>query len=339
MSAPGMTAERSLYKSTVTYRSAVAQADRGVDRVALAYAPTAGPMEACNECVDGCAKSLAYCSAGAAVAVAGCFFPPACFAAIAAAAAIQATCDVTAATCTSVCAATTCCPKHCSGIPTRSTWAAAAVTRVKAACPRTIRTRGTAAAPSTRPWTGACCAKGEICCGGQCVDPATGTCTPRRLVPVTEPRVPGRHVLPTVQSLRRSRRVLPPAAPAPAPTAGALPTGTTGLRHPLLPARPAVLQHRRWRYRVHDQLSALSVGDGLADDPPSVRNECRSCVAPARLAVIGPREGETTRGNTARMERVVRPGGWLLIQSADLQLQQLTCPDPTSSSEELPPVL
>jgi len=37
----------------------------------------------------------------------------------------------------------------------------------------------------------------------------------------------------------------------------------------------------------------------------------------------------------ARMANALRPGGWLLIESADPQLQPLACPDPTSPSEEL----
>jgi SAM-dependent methyltransferase len=37
----------------------------------------------------------------------------------------------------------------------------------------------------------------------------------------------------------------------------------------------------------------------------------------------------------ARMVQTVRPGGWLLIESADPRLQPLACPDATGPSEEL----
>jgi SAM-dependent methyltransferase len=37
----------------------------------------------------------------------------------------------------------------------------------------------------------------------------------------------------------------------------------------------------------------------------------------------------------ARMVQAVRPGGWLLIESADPRLQRLACPDPTGPCEEL----
>jgi len=178
MRAPLMMAERSLYRSTRTYRSSESGQNRRSGGVGLAYHPSAGPMAECNDCVTSCVKSLAYCSVGAAAIAAGCIFPPACPAAIVAAALAQAGCDAESATCASVCAATTCCPHHCSGVPNAFDLGGGCCDSGETCVAENDPNARQGCCPADQTvCAGSCCAKGEVCCVGECHDPSTGTCT------------------------------------------------------------------------------------------------------------------------------------------------------------------
>lgn len=178
MHTPLMTAERSLYKSTIEYRSTRPGQNRRGGGVALAYSPTAGPMAACEGCIDGCLKSLGYCSVTAVAALAGCLFPPLCAAAVTAAAVIQAGCNVASATCSSVCAATSCCPTHCSGIPNAFNLGGGCCDSGEHCVSEDDPNARHGCCPADQGvCAGACCARGDICCSGECHDPATGVCT------------------------------------------------------------------------------------------------------------------------------------------------------------------
>jgi hypothetical protein len=170
---PGFTAERSLRRSRRTYRTMCSAPSRvgSNPRVVPAYMPGPATQARCNDCLSGCAEQLAWCSAGAAALVAGCFFPPACAGAILAAAAAQAGCDANSVGCIARCSATRCCPKRCGAPNPLEPGSGCCDSNEQCVSQSDPNGRHGCCPAGQSVCGGSCCAPGERCCGDTCCPP------------------------------------------------------------------------------------------------------------------------------------------------------------------------
>lgn len=179
MNIPQFTAQASLYRTSKRYLSSGSLSDEIPSvQVIAAYYPGPGTQHDCSVCNETCAKTLAYCSAGAAaVAVGGCAFGPvtfgiSCAGAVGAAATILEGCAAAAAICAGGCATPvlgSCCPKVCS-FPSPD--GGGCCDSDEACVDRNDPNSRDGCCPSDQVVCGGkCCSQGESCCGNTCCPP------------------------------------------------------------------------------------------------------------------------------------------------------------------------
>jgi hypothetical protein len=173
MNIPQFTGQASLYRTSNRYRSSGFEVggSRLGESVMPAYFPGAETQDKCSTCLDACAAGLVTCNlAGGIACGVGCIsslvFWGACFAGCEGA--IIAGCDLTAASCAAVCAATVCCPKAC-GTPNPFDPGQGCCDENEGCVDRyDPNSRGGCCPSDQAVCAGQCCAKGESCCGDTC---------------------------------------------------------------------------------------------------------------------------------------------------------------------------
>jgi hypothetical protein len=173
MNIPHFTAQASLYRTSNRYRSSVhdsggSPSDRSV---IAAYMPGQETQRACNNCLDGCAGSLAECSAISTAPLAACVFPPACPAAAAAAGAALAACNLASLACIARCNILRCCPHACQ-TPNPFDPGAGCCDKGETCVDRYDPNSRQGCCPTDQAVCGGkCCARGFSCCGDTCCPP------------------------------------------------------------------------------------------------------------------------------------------------------------------------
>jgi hypothetical protein len=125
-------------------------------------------QRACNNCMEGCAASLAECSAAAMAPLAGCIFPPACPAAAAAAGAALGACNLAVFACNARCQILRCCPKLCA-FPNPFEPGDGCCDENETCVDRYDANSRHGCCPADQSACGGrCCARGERCCGDSC---------------------------------------------------------------------------------------------------------------------------------------------------------------------------
>ena len=171
MNIPKFTAQASLYRTSGHYRFSPSDSG-GVpsnESVAPAYFPGSETQARCSGCLEGCAEALAYCSIGPATTFATCgWWNPIC---TAVAAAAQGACNLASASCSAVCAFTTCCPNPC-GFPNPFEPGQGCCDRGENCVDRNDPNARQGCCPADQiVCAGRCCPKGHSCCGGECCPP------------------------------------------------------------------------------------------------------------------------------------------------------------------------
>ncbi len=173
MSIPEFTAQISLYRTNNRYRFSSANLNDSVSpqSVIAAYFPGPETQAACDNCLDGCAQTLAQCSLIAGAPLLACIFPPLCPGAAAVAGAALAACDLNSLACIGRCQALHCCPKAC-GTPNPLDPGEGCCDKNEQCVDRFDSNSRQGCCPSGQSvCDGKCCAEGERCCGDTCCPP------------------------------------------------------------------------------------------------------------------------------------------------------------------------
>jgi len=173
MNMPAFTAQASLYRSSNHYRRSGTDSGDSYSgqTVVAAYMPGPETQRACNNCIEGCAETLAQCAAIAALPLVACVFPPACIGAAAVAGAALAACNVNSLACIARSNLLRCGPKGC-GTPNPFDPGEGCCDENEACVDPYDRNSRRGCCPSDQVvCAGKCCPTAHTCCGGTCCPP------------------------------------------------------------------------------------------------------------------------------------------------------------------------
>lgn len=173
MSMPAFTAQASLYRTSNRYRLSGTESggSHSAQTVVAAYMPGPETQRTCNNCLQGCAESLAECSVIAMAPLAACVFPPACIGAAAAAGALLGACNVASLACIARCQILRCCPKVC-GTPNPFEPGQGCCDSNETCVDRyDPNSRGGCCPSDQAACAGKCCPRAHTCCGDTCCPP------------------------------------------------------------------------------------------------------------------------------------------------------------------------
>jgi hypothetical protein len=185
MNLPSLTAEASVYRSSIRYLIGYSTVETPPREFVPAYMPGTATMQSCNDCLQDCVNDNLICQglavAGTAIccaATVGLF----CGGCVAAGAAASGLCDTTMLGCMAKCDISPCCPKLC-GFPDPLNPGSGCCDSGESCVNQNDPNAREGCCPVGQAvCDGSCCAPGATCCGNSCCPQGSvcmqGVCCP-----------------------------------------------------------------------------------------------------------------------------------------------------------------